>query len=76
MGLCPSWRFAFVGQVTNDVLGNRPFTPFVLSKDHRHRGLNVNDLNPSAVVGKQIDPSLTGLTHEVRGTEGERLAGA
>ena len=56
-----SRRFALVGQLTNDVLGDRPFTPLVLSEDHRHRRLNVNDLDPSTVVGKQIDPSLPGL---------------
>ena len=71
MSFRPGRRFALVGKLADDVLGDRPFPPPVLGEDHGNGRFNVYDFDPCPVVRKQVDPSLPSLAQQVGGTEGE-----
>jgi len=72
MSFRPSRWFALVGKLSDHVLGDSPLSSLVLAEDYGERRLNVDDFDASTVIGEKVNPLLSGLTQQVRGTEGER----
>ena len=76
MCFCVGGRLHLGGEPGNDRFRNRFGSLFILLKHSPYRRFQVNDFDPRAIIGEEVDPALPRQTRRVRRVEGEIAARA